>query len=96
MREINQRVGAILKANDKEVHLLGYGVYEGDHVPENGWLHEAGIPNPRIKLDNGGYVYGYQCWWGGEDQVKKSIGDREVIPAKISTEDPSTTKQKEV
>lgn len=36
------------------------------------------VKNPCIKLDNGETVWGYQCWWGPEDKVKASIGDRKV------------------
>lgn len=27
--------------------------------------------NPRIKLDNGGYVWGFECWWGPEEGARK-------------------------
>lgn len=27
--------------------------------------------NPRIKLDNGGYCWGFECWWGPEDKTKE-------------------------
>jgi hypothetical protein len=30
---VGARVGAIASANDTEVHLYGYGVYDGDHEP---------------------------------------------------------------
>lgn len=33
---IGERVGAILSANDTEVKLLGYGVYEGDFEAPTG------------------------------------------------------------
>lgn len=85
MRKVGDRVGAILKADQKEVKLLGYGVYEGNFVPEEGaagWmtemLHKNGTPNPRVRLDDGRVVYGCQCWWGPEDKVKASLGDRTV------------------
>lgn len=35
--------------------------------------------NPRIKLDNGDVVWGAQCWWGPEEQVKNAIEGQEVI-----------------
>lgn len=79
MVKVGERVGAIQKANETSVYLFGYGVYEGNHIPEEGWLHEANIPNPKIVLDDGRSVYGYQCWWGPEDSVKRQIGDREII-----------------
>ncbi len=79
-------MGAVLSANQKEVKLLGFGVYEGDFVPEAdapGWmtqiLRDSGVRNPRIRLDDGRTVYGCQCWWGLEDSVKASFGDRTVV-----------------
>ena len=96
MTKIGSRVGAILKANSEEVHLLGYGVYDGKFSPprlfgmsleeyrgevEN---NKAEFPeNPRITLDDGRVVWGSQCWWGPEDKVKKLIGERKIIPAMI-------------
>ena len=71
------RVGAILSANDKEVKLCGYGIYEGDITSP------LGFPNPKIKLDNGKTVWGYQCWWGSEEKVKSMIGDRKIIETDI-------------
>lgn len=74
------RVGAVLCANDKEFLLLGYGTYEGDHVPgeEVGGfggevLRREKVPNPKIKLDNGDIVYGCECWWGAEASVKGRV-----------------------
>lgn len=29
--------------------------------------------NPRMKLDDGTTVWGYQCWWGAESQIKQVI-----------------------
>lgn len=78
--EVGERVGAILKADDTTVHLLGYGVYEGMKVPE-----ELGFPNPCIKLDNGGVVWGYQCWWGSEEKIKAMIGNRTVVEVSMGT-----------
>ena len=79
--EKGSRVGAIKSATDTAVKFYGYGVYEGDEVPPievGGVLSEVGIPNPKITLDNGGVVWGCQCWWGSEEKVKKMIGNREV------------------
>lgn len=76
--KIGTRVGAILKSDDEGVHLLGYGVYDGDIEHP-----EFGFPNPRITLDDGRIVWGCECWWGPEDKVKESIGNRKVIPASV-------------
>jgi len=70
-----ERVGAISSADEKGCRFFGYGIYEGDFVPPKtiGLSGRAGIPNPRIKLDNGKTVYGCECWWGGEEAIKKKI-----------------------
>lgn len=34
--KVGERVGAILKMNSEEVHLLGFGVYDGEHEPPFG------------------------------------------------------------
>lgn len=75
--EIGARVGAVLSATDEEVRLLGWGVYEGDQESP------LGFPNPRIRLDDGRIVWGYQCWWGPEEKMKtKFIEGRRVIDVK--------------
>lgn len=74
MAKQGERVGAIRCADSEEVKFYGYGVYEGDTLPP-----DFPIPNPTIKLDNGKTVYGYECWWAPEEQIKAMIGDRKVI-----------------
>jgi hypothetical protein len=73
--EVGARVGAISHSNSKSVYLFGYGVYEGDFPCKGSF----GAPNPRIKLDNGQTVWGYQCWWYSEEEIKNWIGSREVV-----------------
>jgi hypothetical protein len=85
MSRIGDRVGAILTGDDKVVQLIGFGVYEGDFVPLEavGMFAEAGRElghlNPRIKLDDGEVVYGCECWWGSEAEVRKQLEGREVL-----------------
>lgn len=67
---VGMRVGAILGTEDNVVRFLGYGVYEGEEVPPDGPLHSMSLPNPKIKLDTGEVVWGYQCWWGPEQKIK--------------------------
>lgn len=99
---VGSRVGAILSASADEVHLLGYGVYDGDQEAPFGpmgspleeyreavrEMYGADHPvppytNPRITLDDGRVVWGCQCWWGPEEQIRAKIGNRKVIPAVI-------------
>jgi hypothetical protein len=35
--------------------------------------------NPCIELDNGGTVWGFQCWWGAEDQFDRWAGGRQIV-----------------
>lgn len=68
------RVGAISSADETQVKIFGFGVYDGRIVHP-----ELGIPNPRITLDSGEVVWGCECWWGAEAKIKASIGDRETV-----------------
>ena len=89
-----ERVGAILSSDGKLVKFLGFGVYEGDKVPHSNKvklfgvsLKEIGAKTPCIKLDNGKYVYGCECWWGKEFEVKKLLyAAEEVIEVDIDEE----------
>ncbi len=74
-----KRVGAILGSGKGEVSFLGYGVYEADETPYGavGALAEMLIytkaKNPKIVLDSGKTVWGCECWWGPEGDVKKRL-----------------------
>lgn len=88
---VGDRVGAILSMNADSVHLLGYGVYEGEYEPpfikemkNRGEVPEADdYRNPKIKLDDGRIVWGFQCWWGTEEKIRTKIGERKIVPATI-------------
>lgn len=82
------RVFAVQSANREQVFLLGKGVYEGDFAPPGDEWPE-GYKNPRIKLDDGGTVWGYQCWWGAEDRFDNWAQGREVVPVKVSEQEES-------
>lgn len=95
MREEGTRVGAIFSMNTETIKLLGYGVYEGVFTPgkiENvplpaGFVGETisseRLTNPLLKLDNGEYVWGCECWWGSEEGVKKVIKEKTMLGAKV-------------
>ena len=69
-----QRVGAIFSAKDSVVQFLGYGEYVGDKIPPaNIGGFNLGLPNPKIRLDNGEIVWGCECWWGPEEKIRKSL-----------------------
>lgn len=89
MSKIGDRVGAILKATDDTVDLIGYGQYVGDEIPHamvagmGELLREMERPNPRIQLDSGQDVFGCECWWGTEVEVLKIIGERRIVNVDI-------------
>lgn len=80
MAKIGDRVGAVQSADKETVYLYGYGVYHGKIDSP------LGHPNPKILLDSGKAVWGYQCWWGPEENVREMIGDRKVQIAEIEEE----------
>ena len=85
MKKVGDRVGAICgKLSGNKCGFFGYGVYEGDFIPPPGVtimgldLNDAGIPNPKILLDNGKVVWGCECWWGSEEEIKKRLEGMEI------------------
>lgn len=44
--------------------------------------------NPKIELDNGDVVWGYQCWWGPEEQWAKVAQGRTITEVRIADELP--------
>lgn len=86
MTKIGDRVGAILDRNEKQTRLLGYGVYQGQEVPPRevaGEWSNLQIPNPKILLDNGDVVWGLECWWGSEEEIKELIKGLKIIDVRI-------------
>jgi hypothetical protein len=78
--QAGERVGAVLGASKGSeniksvVRFLGYGIYLGCEVNP-----DIGISNPKIQLDNGNIVWGFQCWWGSEDKIKEQLSLYDVI-----------------
>ena len=83
--KVGNKVGAMFVAKGGTVEFLGYGIYEGDFIPEEaaGWMAEGlrnnKVTNPRIRLDNGKIVYGCECWWGDADRIKKELEKYETV-----------------
>ena len=40
-------------------------------------LWELSNKNPRIALDDGGYTWGFECWWGDEDAARNKYPETE-------------------
>jgi len=73
-----ERVGAIFGQTIERMEFFGYGIYEGDKIPDprlNVMFLGAPVehPNPSILLDSGERVYGCECWWGEEEAIKKKV-----------------------
>lgn len=86
------RVGAIMRANQTTVWVYGFGLYLGELRPPDNILSTLLMRgrHPCIRLDNGrGYVWGCQCWWGPEAQIRAVIGERtEVLVDPPENQDP--------
>jgi hypothetical protein len=48
---------------DLDHHELGLGTYISDEHLPGLW---AGLTTPKIELDDGWTIYGYECWWTDE------------------------------
>ena len=78
MTAINStRVLALRNMDAEKAYSFGEGVYLGDLKPDTDSLPED-FKNPCIQLDDGTYVWGFQCWWGPVDRIKAQIGDRPI------------------
>jgi len=92
MATIGAEICAILKADERKVHLIGYGKYVGDEIPDEhcggfgGTLREHCIKNPKLVLEDGTVVWGCECWWGDAEKAHKHIGNREVIRVDMRAE----------
>lgn len=62
-KEVNmnrgERIGAILSMTKTDVQFLDYGTFDGYETCEE----LGGVASPKLTLDNGTTVWGYQCWW---------------------------------
>lgn len=95
--EIGTRVGAILKADEHSVELFGYGVFNGYEVPPFGPFGidmsdyadivgkeiSGNYKEPKITLDDGSVIWGSQCFWCPEEDMRKMIDGRVVKNAKL-------------
>lgn len=84
--QVGDRVGAIFyRDRSGLVHFFGFGVYEGDFVPEEAVGETADVlrlerrTNPKITLDSGQIVWGCECWWGPEEDVRTELGSAKLI-----------------
>ncbi len=86
------RVGAFVSVVDGVALFLGYGTYVGNDIPPfSGLTSQAAAleglraSNPKIVLDDGEVVWGCQCWWGSEADVKAELLTMtKVVPVTIA------------
>lgn len=43
------------------------------------------LANPKLELDNGDIVWGQECWWGSEEEVRRQFGNRKIVEVSISS-----------
>ena len=79
------RVLAIQQRDESTVYVYGEGTYLGNRHPDVSWLPDDFV-NPCIQLDDGHYVWGFECWWGELDRFKEQNGDREVVKVDVIDE----------
>ncbi len=80
---IKRRVGAIshLSERTKTLYIYGFGEYIGDEIPYEAVGFFADVAKqqkhkvPKIMLDNGKIIYGCECWWGDDVEVKKIVNE---------------------
>ena len=84
--KVGSRVGAVLSADDEVVRLLGYGVRVEDSVPSSSVMGTTAtdarnkqMKVPCLRLDDGGHVWGPECFWAAEKGVRNWIGERRVL-----------------
>jgi len=42
-------------------------------------------PNPRIRLDSGEIVWGCECWWGPEEEMRRQLmGYKEIVHVTVA------------
>lgn len=84
MTKKGERVGAILGSNDDgSIDFLGYGTYVGDEPPIGAVGFVASLnsdlhPNPKIELDSGKIVWGRECWWGPEENIRATLVGKKI------------------
>lgn len=83
---VGTRVFALRDSDSESINLFGFGVYEGDEIPPENDDRIFRIPNPRIVLDDGGVVWGFQCWWGEEEIFEKMRKGRTVVVVSLPSE----------
>lgn len=94
-RNPGMRVGVfpVDLADDAHAYHHGKGTYEGDFIPPYDFQPEelteeyfGGAPQltPRIKLDSGEEIWGYECFWMPEEEFDESLKDAEALGKEVT------------
>ncbi len=82
------------------VHLLGYGIYIANEVPDENAVgalashcRKLGKLTPKIRLDDGRVVWGSEVFWGDATQLEELIDDREIVHCDLDIERENARKQ---
>jgi len=91
--KVGDRVGAYMSVSheDGTAFFFGYGTYIGHEIPPNegqmsltSYLNGLRRSNPKLLLDSGEVVWGCECWWGPEEEVKAEMAKlSKIIPVDI-------------
>lgn len=71
------------KEEDLIVEARKLGFSEEKAKEQTAQMFKVLFNNPRIKLDNGQTVWGYECWWGEETRWQEWLGQRKIINVDI-------------
>ncbi len=100
---IGSYVGAVRELNSHTTYLYGFGTYEGNfQVGEDDGpqpkgkaaeiVQEKGALIPRIRLDNGQVIWGCECIWGPDQEIKARMKNTTVVRCNISEDRMAATR----
>jgi len=81
------KIGARVRVLDTDQNNLGLGTYQGEvafdeddnEIPVTPEMDEL-YRNPKILLDTGKVIYGFECWWTETDnEMEKGLAEIEKI-----------------
>ena len=69
------KVIAISHIKDGKIFSFGEGTIIENQVPDKEPFNTIGLKNLCIKLNDGSYVWGFECWWGEKERMIKKYPD---------------------
>ena len=88
----NIAIGTRVRVLDVDQTNLGLGTYQGEVAFDDDDNEISVTPdmdelskNPKILLDTGRIIYGFECWWSEtDDEMEKSLAELEEIANKVA------------